>query len=60
LAKTWDLGAQLFRTAHEATAHDPFPWKLEPPIVHVEHAGPEVERQVAMLATHYGGVFARA
>jgi len=54
----WHLDAKLFRSVAEAMAHDPFPWELEPPIVHVERAEPEVERKVAELASQFGGVFA--
>ena len=58
VGETWHLDAQLFHSAAEAMAHDPFPWQLEPPIVHVERAGLEVERKVAELALRFGGVFA--
>lgn len=53
------LGTQVFTTEEEAFQHDPFPFDLQAPIVHVdrsEDAG--VERYVERWATHYGGVFA--
>jgi hypothetical protein len=54
VAVAWQLDAQLFNTAADAMAHDPFPWELAPPIVHVDRAEPEVERRIVELASKFG------
>ena len=52
---------QIYSSVKDAMAHDPFPYELFPPVVHIDRPDDEdaaTEREVAKLVTAYGGRFA--
>ena len=56
--------AQIFTTNDDAQEHDPFPWVLNPPIVHVDrgygggmYPGGGAESEVEALVLEFGGTF---
>ncbi len=56
----FDLDGQVFDTDAAAQSHDPFPFRLEPPIVHVDRHddAAAVEERVIRLVAIFGGTFA--
>jgi hypothetical protein len=60
--KRYRLNGQVFISAYAAQEHDPFPWVLDPPIVHIERpeteSALETESAVEHLVTKFGGTFA--
>jgi hypothetical protein len=60
----YGLDATVFASEEDAFEHDPFPFDLTAPIVHVERpdVSPSedeaIERYIERLVTHYGGAFA--
>lgn len=56
------LDGQVFDTVAAAQEHDPFPFRLDPPIVHIDRSGEgltgAVEKRVIALAASFGGTFA--
>jgi hypothetical protein len=63
--KTYGQESQIFDSQAEANAHDPFPFKLVPPIVHVdrlEHDNSDVEinieTNIEKSVRIFGGQFA--
>lgn len=58
----WDvsrLDGQVFATFAESQAADPFPFVLDPPIVHIDRdEDPDVERCVEAAVLAFGGTFA--
>jgi hypothetical protein len=53
-----DLEVRVFDNALEALEVDPFPYELNPPIVHVERADPVLELELEALVVAFGGTFA--
>lgn len=51
---------RVFDTQTEADEHDPFPFYLVPPIVHVErtHDGFQLEDEIERSVAQFGGSFA--
>lgn len=54
----YGLDVQVFDNWRDADAHDPFPFVLLAPIVHVARADEATEGQLVAMATACGGVFA--
>jgi hypothetical protein len=53
------LDGQVFDTDDAAQEHDPFLYRLDPPVVHIDRSDDEtVERRVVDLVTAFGGTFA--
>jgi hypothetical protein len=56
------LAGQIFDDQESAMAHDPFPWVLDPPIVHIDRPdlddATEIEDTVAARVEFFGGTFA--
>jgi hypothetical protein len=57
------LETQVFMTVEASDAHDPFPFGLKVPIVHVERPGhgkegDRIERRLERMVTRYKGLFA--
>jgi hypothetical protein len=53
------LDGQIFDTEAAAHEHDPFPWRLDPPIVHVDRCDDlDVEDRVERRVALFGGTFA--
>jgi hypothetical protein len=53
--------SQVFMTRKESDARDPFPFKITPPIVHVDRSDDEdveIEGQIIARVGEYGGTFA--
>jgi hypothetical protein len=52
----YGLDAQVFDSDEEAQEHDPFPWRQEPPVVHVDRSDDlDVELEIEELVRDYGG-----
>ena len=60
----YGLDGQTFADEAEAMEHDPFPWRLDPPIVHVDrmpvdsHIASKVESAVGDYVGEFGSVYA--
>lgn len=59
------LGTQTYDNEGEAQLADPFPWRLDAPIVHVDRVYPdgtettiEQEERIQLLVQDYDGTFA--
>lgn len=53
-----ELETQVYESVRESDTAVVFPFELEPPIVHVDRAGAELERQLEDLVESFGGRFA--
>lgn len=58
VAERFGLETEVFTDRDASDASDPFPFALDPPIVHVERAGEATERLLESIAKACGGVFA--
>ena len=65
VAARWKRDVAVYTSQEESDSHDPFPFELHPPIVHVSRAnewdkpGEQlIERDIEEAVTTYGGSFA--
>ena len=54
----YGLDGQTFDSVDAAMAHDPFPFVLNPPVVHIERTDSAIEQQIWDAVTPFGGEFA--
>jgi hypothetical protein len=62
--KRFNLDGQVFADAAEAFDHDPFPYEMKPPVVHIDRPGLRttaipftIEQHIERLVEDYGGIF---
>jgi hypothetical protein len=59
IQKRFGLAGLVFDDEESAFEHDPFPYSLEAPIVHIDRSDDyEIERAVEERVTSFGGGFA--
>lgn len=58
VAAEFGLAATVYDTQDQSDAVDIFPFTLDPPIVLVQRADPELEARVELLVERFGGRFA--